>query len=578
MKTQPPDSTLKLTSTRLDTELPEHRSASGQHNALTSPVLRTDTSPENSEHCSQVGTTVGKQKDKFLQSVNRPERETQKPSRGMQLRRALTADLSYGKSKKKYTPLDVTTEYQQFLQNEKKNETPLVHGNGLVEIQTVGVLPATDEAFSSLRALVPPENGVIAFDRITVTVLKELQKKDDDLPHLIARTLSSKEVYLYLKNDDGISTEISRKASTRMRMVVSGERVTTADGKALHKHKMVKTSGAVVLASLCLAKQEFDLFADIVAVAPLRILPAMTQIPLEGNIFTDTAVIAVLKRLVPASSKDVSIDAAVEHGAEGLSHILHHYFRFSPIKDLSAHLPKPLIKARKGAVQRDLLIQNHYKFAGEVGHLVTRVLNIQEREEGETSLIDQHIKLVTDDPLTKHEIGVIGSQAAHVIGNAFNYATSFSLQLKEDKAAVKAKVTTALEIFKAGIGTAATGTAASPGVSDYAKIGAGLLADMLTKWATSPDQELDIEHLSRELTLLSNSIAERAGAGCLVAGRAEWSKSEVDTFSKSVRPTEREVTHGRLNVEGKALKDSFKEHLYNFKQHYLETKLSNSAK
>jgi hypothetical protein len=391
---------------------------------------------------------------------------------------------------------------------------------------------------------------LVRLSEVTVDVLKKMD--NETLSFFISPFLTGDDFLLYIKNGEGIETSVDAGTANLEKISTYTSDKKEKSTVTFKASQLAKTSGAAALAVFCLQQEnEEDLFARIVAVSPAQIMQKICDLPLNGNLLSTKSMVALFARLatedpklIYIQPKSLELDAVV-----GLGLALRHYFRFSPVSGLVSHLPKPLMLARQGSEKNDLLFQDQHKFFYEV-KLLARELTVNAGD------------LPVDDDIKNK---VCGRQLALLVGNTFGYGAEFLAELQGDRKKVSAKIGTAVDFFKIGLGAgAAAGGAPGPAMEAIGK-GETVMGNKLSELATRPGDEFDIPALHRNLGFYAEEITNQAKDGMLIAGENAMQPEAFLALAPG--------SQTRRQKLGKKLSEVYEQQLKMFESFYLENKL-----
>lgn len=432
--------------------------------------------------------------------------------------------------------------------------------SGLTKVQVSGTLVLNGEDTEHLAKILG--RGPVAVTAITPDRLRQLHE-EGHLKTTMASFLKANTVSMYLENEQAVRTHLPASASSRhpirLRQFARLSSVFEAQ-KIRHLHETGLTSIGCALACSCLRHNEYDLFAEIIAVAPRRLMHQLTTFPFEGNILSPEAILALICRLSPENSREMLQSESGQSASEAIFLSLKHYFKYSPVTGLRRHLPKALSLQRRTGENSDLLIQNHLKFASEVAFLGERLLH----------------SAYLSRPATLLEASRVGAQTALLVGNSFQYAIEFCEGLKKDKKALLSKIGTGVEIAKVALSTVGAAVPATESASAGAVLGATKIGEIIARWATEPSQEMNIPKMAAQLARLSDAYLDRSRDALLVPGDLEMDLTELREAERNESPEAINSLEVR-KLAAAAFHEAYQAHLANFKKRYLESSLADLA-
>lgn len=471
--------------------------------------------------------------------------------------------LSAGASKlfpQKAKTIEYDDVYQRFIEQDKLRTKQIsTKGLGLSALQVSGLLSLKSALMKDLAEAFPGRDKV-SISEIRPSIVKMLVERGrhQEVLSILSEGSSCR---VFLKNEDGIKSKQTLSQSTfrpvKMQDMTGREEVSqSVDTRS--KSETVKVTPALAIALSCLAAREFLIFAKAIAVSPHKLLGEVDRLSFAGNIFSETALLALLRELCPADQKNILLLEEGKFAADGIALAINHYYRFSPRKGLVRHLPPLVRAARKAGKDEDLLIQNHFQFLAEVGSLVNKIISEESEASSEAARTEG-----------------AAAQAALLIGNTFNYAVRFTIDLNKTKRKVAGQIATVSDVVKGAVGVAGSAAPSSAPVTDAATLATGLISEMIESWALRSDQELNIEETAKQLARLSDGLKERSKRGLLVPGRPEWTLEQWYD-ARDEGESRAEETDERIFLGG-IFEQNYSKHLANFKQRFLERTLNQAA-
>src|SRR5206468_3648748 len=144
--------------------------------------------------------------------------------------------------------------------------------------------------------------------------------------------------------------------------------VRDASGKSLEvsKKHVSMSSAAVAMTLRCLMDHEEDLAAKVIAAAPGLIIRAICSLPFSGNIFSSSALLAIIKELTPPNNQNPSYSNEMILSHRALGQCISHYLQFPPIRDLQPAISHYMKATHSQFLKQDLLLQNPGSFLHEI--------------------------------------------------------------------------------------------------------------------------------------------------------------------------------------------------------------------